>query len=66
MNMRYPNIDAERSRHGMTYESLAATLGVTRKTLYNWMKKGNIPESKIKQMVEIFGCSADYLLMQRS
>lgn len=32
----YPNINAERSRAGMTVEDLAKHLGVTRKTVYNW------------------------------
>ena len=40
--MPYPNINAERSRAGMTVEDLAKSLGVTRKTVYNWMAHGNI------------------------
>ena len=43
----YPNINAERSRAGMTVEDLAKSLGVTRKTVYNWMAHGNIPQSKL-------------------
>lgn len=35
--MPYPNINAERSRKGMTIADLANALGVTRKTIYNWM-----------------------------
>lgn len=33
--MKYPNIEAERARNGMSSENLAAALGVSRKTLYN-------------------------------
>ena len=33
--MSYPNINAERSRMGLTIEELAEKLGVTRKTVYN-------------------------------
>ena len=51
--MSYPNINAERSRAGMTVEDLAKHLGVTRKTVYNWMAHGSIP---------LFHCSIDYLL----
>ena len=40
-------------------------MGVTRKTVYNWMVHGNIPQSKLEKMAEMFDCSIDYLL-QRS
>lgn len=60
--MPYPNINAERSRAGMTVEELAKSLGVTRKTVYNWMAHGNIPQSKLEKMSELFHCSIDYLL----
>lgn len=60
--MIYPNINAERSRHGMTMEALAEKLGVTRKTVYNWMASGNIPQSKLEAMSDLFECSIDYLL----
>lgn len=60
--MPYPNINAERSRAGMTVENLAKSLGVTRKTVYNWMAHGNIPQSKLEKMSELFHCSIDYLL----
>lgn len=42
----YPNIDAERARKGMSVENLTAKLGVTRRTYYNWLEKGKIPQSK--------------------
>lgn len=48
--MPYPNINAERSRMGLTIEELAEKLGVTRKTVYNWMARGNIPQSKLEAM----------------
>lgn len=60
--MPYPNINAERSRAGMTVEDLTKSLGVTRKTVYNWMAHGNIPQSKLEKMSELFHCSIDYLL----
>ena len=58
----YPNINAERARLGLTAEQLAQKLGVTRKTLYNWSVKGDIPQAKLEQMARIFSCSVDYLL----
>lgn len=60
--MPYPNINAERVRLGMTMEDMAERLGVTRKTIYNWMAHGKIPQNKLLLMTEIFNCSADYLL----
>lgn len=60
--MKYPNINAERVRHGYTFEQMARILGVSRKTLYNWLYHGGIPQSKLKLMSDIFGgCSMDYL-----
>lgn len=60
--MPYPNINAERVRLGMTMEDMAERLGVTRKTIYNWMAHGKIPQNKLLLMTEMFNCSADYLL----
>ena len=60
--MKYPNIEAERARRGISNDSLAEQLGVTRKTLFNWMDKGNIPVSALIRMAEMFSCSIDYLL----
>lgn len=60
--MPYPNINAERSRLGLTIGEFAAKLGVSRKTIYNWMAHGNIPQSKLERMAELFHCSVDYLL----
>ena len=60
--MKYPNIDAERARNGISAEELAKILGVSRKTLYNWTENGSIPSSSLIRMADIFGCSIDYLL----
>ena len=60
--MPYPNINAERSRLGLTIGELADKLDVTRKTVYNWMANGNIPQSKLELMSDLFNCSIDYLL----
>ena len=60
--MPYPNINAERSRLGLSMEALAQQLGVTRKTVYNWMSHEHIPQSKLIQMANLFDCSIDYLL----
>lgn len=60
--MKYPNIAAERAKRGMSLEVLAKELGVVRKTVYNWEHNGNIPQSALERMSEMFSCSIDYLL----
>lgn len=58
----YPNIDAERSRHGLTKNALSQKLGVSRKTYYNWEKRGRIPKNKLVELADLFNVSVDYLL----
>lgn len=60
--MQYPNINAERARAGISNADLAKLLGVSRKTLYNWVNSGNIPQAALETMSRIFGCTIDYLL----
>lgn len=60
--MMYPNIAAERARRGMSLEALAKALSVTRKTVYNWEQAGNIPQSALEKMADLFQVSVDYLL----
>ena len=59
---KYPNINAERVRKGMTFEDVAKRYGVGRKTVYTWLHKGNIPLRVLCDMSDFFGCSIDYLL----
>lgn len=63
---KYPNISAERARADLSMEELATKLNVTRKTVYNWIARGDIPQSKLEQMAELFECSIDYLLGRSS
>lgn len=60
--MFYPNIAAERAKRRMSLDAMAVELGVTRKTIYNWETSGNIPQSALEKMSDLFGCSIDYLL----
>lgn len=60
--MLYPNIAAERAKRQMSLDALAKTLGVTRKTIYNWENKGKIPAPALERMADLFGVSIDYLL----
>lgn len=60
--MKYPNIEAERARNGLTLETFAMQLGVSRKTVFNWIRKGDIPQTALENMSKLFNCSVDYLL----
>lgn len=60
--MRYPNIEAEKARKGFSWDDLSRIFGVSRKTIYNWINTGNIPQRKLVEMSQLFGCSIDYLL----
>lgn len=59
----FPNIDAERARLGWSRTDLASHLGVSNRTLRNWMHgKTEIPAAKVIEMSKLFRCSTDYLL----
>lgn len=61
--MRYPNIEAERARSGMTKEKMATSLGVSLSTVKNWQSgRTDIPASKIIIMAGLFNVTTDYLL----
>ena len=61
--LKYPNIEAERVRAGLTQEQFIRQLGYQeRKSYYNWLSCGNIPTSALVKMADLFHCSVDYLL----
>lgn len=60
--LKYPNIEAERARLGMSQDDLSEKLGMTRKTYYNWISTGNIPVPVLSSLADMFDCSVDYLL----
>lgn len=61
--VRYPNIEAERARNGMTKEKFASLLGISVSTVKNWQNgRTEIPASKIIKMAILFNVSTDYLL----
>lgn len=62
-NFRYPNIEAERIRMGLSQTEIICRLGYKeRRTYYNWLKSGNIPIPVLVKMADMFDCSVDYLL----
>lgn len=58
----YPNINAERARRNMSVDELSKRLGISRKTYYNWMRNGKIPQPMLIKMSKMFNASVDYLL----
>lgn len=61
--MKYPNIEAERIKKGISKDEFAAALGVSRRTLRNWQNGDtDLPLSKLIKICGILGCRSDYLL----
>lgn len=61
--MKYPNIEAERARIGMTKIDVSLYIGVTVDTMKNWQSgKTEIPASKLVALADLFNVSTDYLL----
>lgn len=60
--MKFPNIEAERARLGLTKSQLARALQVSDKTLYNWEHSGKFSLEAVQKMSKLFNCSIDYLL----
>ena len=60
--LKYPNIEAERARRGLSIEELSEMLGVSRRTYHNWIAQGKIPFDKIDALATLFSVSTDYLL----
>ncbi len=61
--MKYPNIEAERARIGMTKDDFAKRLGIATKTYYNWLNGVNpIPSDRLIEMSLLCDSKIDYLL----
>ncbi len=61
--MRYPNIEAERARSGLTKGAMCERVGISRNT-YSNIQSGN-HEAAMKTFVKLsnlFGCTVDKLL----
>lgn len=61
--MKYPNIEAERARLGLSKDDFAKTLGVSTKTYYNWIKGVNpAPCDVVIKISSLCNVDVDYLL----
>lgn len=65
--LRYPNVEAERARHGYSVEEVAKYLGVTSITYRNYFidcKSVKIPYSIVRKLGTLYRCSSDYLMSE--
>lgn len=61
--MKYPNVEAERARLGMTKREFAKQLDVSTNSYYNWINGRNpIPSNVLIKMSRMCGAKVDYLL----
>ena len=59
----FKNIDSERVKKDLSRKQLSKMLGVSEPTLRSWINRDTeLPASKVVEMTECFGCTADYLL----
>ena len=56
------NIEAERSRRGLTKSRMAKAIGISVNTYNSYLKGAAIPSDKLTMMADMFGVSCDYLL----
>jgi len=61
--LKYPNIEAERARLGMSKDDFAKKLGIATKTYYNWINGVNpIPSDTLIEISSLCNSKTDYLL----
>ena len=61
--MKYPNVEAERARLGLSKDDFAKKIGIATKTYYNWINGVNpIPSDTLISLSVICNVDIDYLL----
>lgn len=58
----FNNIRAECARQRITIEQMTDKAGISRKTFYNWEKKGDLPVSMLNQIANVLKTSTDKIL----
>lgn len=65
MESAVSHLKIERIKKGLTQAELAKQIGVGLSSITRWEKNNDtMPVSKLRELVELFGCSADYLVVQ--
>lgn len=61
--MKYPIIEAERIKRGMSRDEFANAVGVSSRTVSNWQSgKTELPVTKLLTICNTLRCRSDYLL----
>ena len=61
--MKYPNIEAERIKRGISKDGFAEALGVSKRTVSNWQNGSTeLPITKLVKICAVLDCRSDYLL----
>lgn len=58
----FNNIRAECARQHMTIEQMTDQAGISRKTFYNWEKKGDLPVKMLDQIATVLKTTTDKIL----
>lgn len=58
----FNNIRAECARRRMSLSEMTETIGIERKTFYNWESKGDLPVSVLSKIADVLNVSTDKLL----
>ena len=64
--IKYPNLEAERARRGITYEDLASELGLSRVTLWSKITSGRFNVDECRHLCELFHKKFEYLFASDS
>ncbi len=57
----FPNLEAEQARRGMTNQSTADILNISRVTYESKKRSGKFYVSEISKLCDLFNCSYEYL-----
>jgi len=60
----YPNLEAERIRHGYTEEYVSKKLGITQEEYRLRLESGSFLESDAVTLAAMYGMSFEYLFFQ--
>jgi len=59
---KYPNLKAEINRRGMTFAEFAKSVGVSEKTVSNWINGNSAPSiDKAREISQAMSAPIDYL-----
>ena len=66
MTIRFPNLNAEQARKGLTNQKVADKLGLSRTSYEIKKKSGRFVVAEVKTLCSLFGCDFPYLFDSES